>query len=194
MMYRNVLLKGMLAMALVFGLVLTGCPTETKEEEKDSWSDVTSLSQLDGTWKGSASQTIILKELFGEQYWTDNGYETIIGPDAKALVTTARTYNFNTSAETMSEATNITMTFSGSKINAPDAPAWLEIKTTILGPSFNYDDIKHTATLDSSPHEQPLPSLEEIKEWYLPGLQINQKGTKLKMPASGGSPEVIFTK
>jgi len=36
MMYRNVLLKGMLAMALAFGLVLTGCDTGTSNGSSDN--------------------------------------------------------------------------------------------------------------------------------------------------------------
>jgi hypothetical protein len=39
-------------MALAFGLVLIGCPDPNKEEA-DSWTEVTTVNELAGTWKGS---------------------------------------------------------------------------------------------------------------------------------------------
>ncbi len=42
-------------MVLVLGMTaVIGCK---ETEEGDTWSDVTSLSQLDGTWKGKGSYT-----------------------------------------------------------------------------------------------------------------------------------------
>lgn len=44
----------MLVLVLVFGMTVVGCEIEP---EADTWTNVTSLSQLNGTWKGSYSQT-----------------------------------------------------------------------------------------------------------------------------------------
>jgi hypothetical protein len=57
---------GMLAAALVFGMILLACSDEPGESE--TWSDVTSVDQLNGTWKGSYSQTMSIKELMGDEW------------------------------------------------------------------------------------------------------------------------------
>jgi len=53
-MDKKFFLSAMLIMALVFGMTVVGCDNGTISS--DTWSNITSLNQMNGTWKASYSQ------------------------------------------------------------------------------------------------------------------------------------------
>jgi hypothetical protein len=190
-MKKNEFFVGMLALVLVFGMVLLGCPTDTAEE-KDTWSNVTSLSQLDGTWKGSYSETRTVKEVMEEigETWTTE--MQIMFGDMKVTGDAEITSTINASAKTQSTSTQATLTFFGGNINL----VWPELKKFMQNDGVTFNDTNHSATMAQSSEAQPLTD-DDITELLESGFQINQNGTKIKMPAGSmgeGSPEIIMNK
>jgi hypothetical protein len=162
----NVFLWGMPAVLLVFTLVLAGCDNDTTSGV-DTWSDITSLEQLNGTWKGSGSSS----------------------EEEDGITITATwelTITINASAQTLTGTVTITMTFAGAGIEQ----AWSSIKDD-LGEGVEFDNSKHSATMTQDMGTQSI-TLEEMN-----GVQINQDGTKLKIPEDAmddGSPEMTLIK
>ncbi|MDR2602829.1 MAG: hypothetical protein LBC53_10355 [Spirochaetaceae bacterium] len=180
----------MFAAVLVFGMVLLGCPNDTTGEKYDVWSNVTDLNQLNGTWKGSYSQTQTIKEMIvalGETW--EEGMSTTFG-DMKVTTLTEITTTIKSADKTQSFSFKITMTFSGGNIDT----AWTMIKEGFNSESYTIDDSKHSITTQYG-HDLPIKD-EDIAK-MLKGFQINQNGTKMKIPAddmSEGSPEVVMIK
>ena len=165
-MNKNFFFSVMLAMVLVLGMTVVSCDNDP---EGDTWSNVTSLSQLNGTWKGSYTHT-----------------ETEDGITVKTTVEVTQT--INASAKTVSGTTKITMAFSGAGI----AEAWPYIKEEMGGSGVTFNDSNHSLSMTETFNE----SLDDddIAEMLASGLQINQNGTKIKSPAEDGMPEMIMTK
>jgi hypothetical protein len=156
---------GMLVCLLLFGLTVVGCDNGTTEET-DTWSNVTSLAQVNGTWKGSGSSA--------------ESEEGISITTVYELTTT-----INADAGTQTGTIKFTMSFSGEGI----AQAWASIKTSLQGATF--DDAKYSATMTQDMGSQSI-TLDDMD-----GVQINQNGTKVKIPADTmgeGSPEMILNK
>jgi len=155
---------GILVMVLVFGIVAVGCKTD---EEGDSWSNVTSLTQVAGTWKGSYSQT-----------QSQGGASATIVQEQTITINAT-----NATTGTMSGSAKITYTYSG--ISEAD---WNSIKQSASGMTVTFNDATHSMTMT-----QPISS-QSISLSNYDGAQLNQNGTKLKVPAQEDSPEIIFTK
>jgi len=183
----------MLVITLVFGLTVIGCDDGTDGGGSggsgsgvdvsggggggsDTWTDVTSLSQIDGSWKypSSASGQI-------------GGYN----------VTTV--YNncimtFNATAKTWSQSGSATVTYSG-----VDDATWTTFKTAMQAQSgqngitySNFNDENHSYTITYNNYTITLPN-EDI----LSKIQINQKGTKIKIASEDIEDidiEIILTK
>jgi hypothetical protein len=189
---KNGFLK-MFVAALVFGAVLVGCPTDS-EEEKDTWSNVTSLDQLDGTWKGSGSQTQNIKDFVGEDGWEDE-MAKMFG-DMKVATTVEITLTIKAAEKKRSGSMKMTMTFSGGNI----ATAWEMIKEFMdFGEGATTNDNNHSISMTEVQPEETIPN-DDITG-MLQSLQINQNGTKVKFPfpfpagtMDSGSPEIIITK
>jgi hypothetical protein len=187
-------LWGMLAMALVFGTVLLGCPTETEtEEEKDTWSNVTSLEQMNGTWKYSYSQTLTIKEMTESQgeTWTDE-MSALYGDMKITISMIDAIMTINASAKTQAFSGTQTMTYSGGNIDT----LWATIKQSSGSQSgVITDDAKHSLTMTINQPAQTMTD-EQIARMLAGGVaaQINQNGSKLKRPAGNGQPEVIMIK
>jgi hypothetical protein len=142
---------GMLAMALVFGMTVVGCDNGSTSDI-DTWSDVTSLSQLNGTWKGSYTHT-----------------QTEEGITAKIVMEITMTINAST--ETGSVSMKVTMTFSGSNINI----YWPFIKEGFdVSDGWTVNDATHTVTMTENMPSGPV-SLSDLGD-----VKINQNGTKIK--------------
>jgi hypothetical protein len=163
---------GLLVLGLGISLVVTGCDTPT-DPEPDRWTNVTSLNQLDGTWKGSYRGT---ESSDGITITTDVELTTII----------------NASERLMSQTMNITRTFSGEGI--PEA--WDDIRTGIEQDfdediTIVFDDEKYSVTMT-------MTDTSLIENENMDGCQINQDGTKLKIsiedPALIDLSELIFIK
>jgi hypothetical protein len=180
---------GMLAVALISGMVLLGCPNDPPEE--DTWSDVTSLDQLNGTWKGSYSESMTIKEFWGEEW--DDSMTTQLG-DIKMTISEEVTFTFNAAVKTQTTSEKTTVVFSGGKIN--EAEAWAAIKSFFEGEGGEVNDNNHSMTGGGEPYEEQLYD-KDIADILGSGLQINQNGTKIKIPASSmikSSPELIMIK
>jgi hypothetical protein len=178
---------GFAGVILAVSFVLAGCPIDSEEE--DSWSNVTSLNQMNGTWKGSYSQTQAIKEFIGEEWNESMGQ--LLG-DIKVTTSAEMTQTINAGAKTWAAVIKMTVTFSGGNTSV----LWGTIKENMGVSGATFDDTKHSMTYTYDEPAQPL-SDGQISEMLASGIQINQNGTKIKMPAGAmeeGSPEIIFVK
>ena len=163
---------GMLVMVLAFGMTVVGCDNGSTSEENDTWSNVTSFSQVNGTWKAPSSTS-----------FTTQGI-TITGNYNNYTIT------FNATAKTMSASGSVTQTYSGGNINL----YWSDIKESAYelgeldGVTVSINDANHSITMTHNNSSQTLTD-EDLREV---GFQINQNGSKLKM--SQGGIEIIYTK
>ncbi|GAB6391865.1 MAG: hypothetical protein MdMp014T_1238 [Treponematales bacterium] len=149
--------------------------TQATSVSVEPWGDVTSVEQLDGTWKGSY--------LFLTEEVTDGITMTI---------TVEITLVINASAETGTMTSATTMAFSGESLTdavweeyvKPPATEGLEEGT------YTVDDDAHSIT------QTETQDMESITVSGL-GLQINQNGTRVQMPAGTmgeESPAMTFVK
>jgi hypothetical protein len=204
------LLAGMFVMVLIFGVVLLGCSDGTSDEtdtsgntdkpdETDIWSAVTSLDQLDGTWKGSYSEgkTMTIRE-WAERIggsWRDEDALLVYGDMKVTSSGEVVTLTINATAKTRASSFTQTVTFSGGNISAPGV--WEMLRSKFSGKPYviTIDDTKHSVTLIEIEPEEKM-SDEDIAE-MLDGLHINQTGTKVKVPTDKmdpGSPAFTFIK
>ena len=179
---------GMAVMALVFGFVLTGCPTEG-----EAWSDVTDLSQLNGTWKGSYKQTMNMKqaaESMGMDW--DSSLEAMFGNDMKVTTTLELIYIIDSTARTQASTMKQIVVFSGSKVDDVWPMIGAFIGSALGG---DVDDKKHSITITDTQPATVMP--DEYAAEMLSALQINENGNKVKIPANAlgeGFPEMIMTR
>jgi hypothetical protein len=190
-MKKKELFVGMLALALVFGLLLTGCKTDSDEEEADTWSAVTTIAQLNGTWSGSFStppQTV--QEFLGGAWdgFSDVQKALLTGINVTTSMEVAMT--INATDNTQATSAKVTMTFSGTNI----ATAWEGIRA-FIGGMGTVDNANHSVSMTNSSAAAQITDADK-KELLESDVQINQKGTKLKVPADpeDGTPEVIMYK
>jgi hypothetical protein len=191
---------GMAVIALAFSFVLTGCPADGGES--DTWSKITTLQQMDGTWKGSFKYTTSISDMFGDEEDGEDGEDgggmfDNLG-DIKVTMTVEMTTTINATAKTEAGSSKTTMAFSGGKINE----VWPMIKLLLTsypeeGDIIETDEAKHSITITSSSSEPVQLTNQDIEELLSHNLQINQKGNKIKYPANAmhkGSPEIILSK
>jgi hypothetical protein len=184
-MKRNLLVLGVLVCILALGMVFVSCDNGNGA---DSWSPVESLDQLDGTWKGSYSQSMTMKEWIEEQGGTWRSEMQIFYGDIKISVKAEMTMTINAAAKTLTMTMKFIQTFSGGNIDT----IWPLLSADAQGlEGLTVDDTKHSMTMemDSPP--------ESIGESDITDVQINQNGTKAKVPEGlmdGDTPEIIFTK
>ncbi|MDR0557904.1 MAG: hypothetical protein LBG43_08595 [Treponema sp.] len=89
---NKLFILGMLALSLMIGLILAGCDDGGAP---DTWSDVTSLEQLHGTWKGSYSEAMPIGEMIGSDF--NDEMATVFG-DMKASVSGEATITIDATA------------------------------------------------------------------------------------------------
>jgi len=165
---------------LVLGIFCASCSTSTGPKP-DTWAPVTSLDQLDGTWKWSHQQTMPVKkvfELFGMTW--DDSMALFLG-DMKMTISVETTLTINAAAKTQSGSAAITLIFSEGTILF----SWgLIIKPALIQqfPDAQFDDQNHSMTMTQDISDQPITD-EEIETLLSSGLHINQNGEKLKIPA-----------
>jgi hypothetical protein len=154
-----------------------------KLDDSDTWINVTSLSQIDGTWKMSITEIVEYKEDI-----TFKGVGEL-------------TFTFNASAGTVSGQQIMTMTFYGEGIDS----FWDSIKESFEENYSNGSDGSITITPDDTNHKLTIiqdMSSEPVNLADFTGMQVNQKGTKLKGPIYSEDSEgnvleiaiIIFTK
>jgi hypothetical protein len=164
-MKRNLLVLGVLVCILALGMVFVSCDNGNGVET-DTWVDVTSLDQLDGTWKGSFQEgPKPASDFLGENSGMEELFEGLkIALDGEITVTI--------NAGTSSGQQKTKMTFSGDNI----AMKWM-----VLSPIFEFmddadvDDKNYSITM-----EEPIPE-EPITESDLAYIQINSSGNKIKL-------------
>jgi hypothetical protein len=111
--------------------------------------------------------------------------------DMKVTTLVEMTTTSKAADKKMSSSMKGTMTFSGGKIDT----AWATIKGKMEG--YTSNDSKHSLTITRTQNMQ-LEEPEDITK-TLESFQINQNGTKIKIPAGTmrgdkDSPEVIMSK
>jgi hypothetical protein len=170
-------LLGLIALAAVIGLSMTACPnpadSSSGSSTQDTWTDVTSFSQVNGTWLAPPSNTVYL-----------NGM-TITQTFINYRVT------YNASARTTAVTGSATTAFSGGDI----ASQWASLKANITTQYAStsaysspiFDDTAHSYTLTGTGIAISM-SDDELTN----GFKINQNGTKLKLASAGY--EIIYTK
>jgi len=170
LMKTNKLWLGILVIILVFGMAVVGCDNDPGDV--DTWSNVTSFSQVNGTWKAPSTYT----------------------GNAQGIKVTANTSNyritFNAAAKTMSVSGTVTTTYSGGNINSfwPGMKESLEYMNQMDGITASANDANHSITTTYNNFSQTL----DDDELAGAGFKINQDRTKLKM--SQGGIEIIYTK
>ena len=156
-MAKKNLLFGVLVLALVFGMTVVGCDNGTTDDADTSWSMVTSMFQLNGTWKGSISYPDAHPSL-----------------DITSTTIVEMTINFvaaNTTTGTATGTGKMTMSFSGSDV----IPDWSDIKEELEHEGFTVNEAAHSGTRTDTigPIVMTLSTMGVV--------MINQNGTKIIM-------------
>jgi hypothetical protein len=159
---KKIKVFGLLVLILAFGLIFAGCG----EAESDTWTDVTSLDQLNGTWKGSTTEKHTYKEWY--EIWKYTWNEEYFG-NLSMERKNDEAFVFNSAARTFTRTTLTTDIYSGGKINT----IWEEMKTWDWG-DVKFDDKNHSVT--RTIYNDPV----SIDESWLQRYQINQNGKKIK--------------
>jgi hypothetical protein len=170
---------------LVFGLMITGCNSlADRHDENNTWSDIISLDQMNGTWKGSYSQSWTKKEAWEAdgQSWTSE-METNYG-DMRETFNGDIIYNINSIAKTSEQTMISTYILSGGTIDT----YWPRFSAGNAGrEGITLDDSNHSITYTTV--DTYSVDIEDFND-----LQINQDGTKIKVPARDRQPEIILIK
>ena len=178
---KECLWMGMLV--IVLGLAVVGCDNGSTSKENDIWSNITSFSQLDGTWKLKSTPitTFTYKELLESSggSWNDE-MESLYGDMKITYRNNNYTITFDSIAKTQSDSVSITMTYSGGNIDTvwpkmrPDKDVVYDKDAT-----FSYNDANHSVTMVQENNSRTFRKNDEITE-LLNSYQINQNETKIR--------------
>jgi hypothetical protein len=174
---------GILVLVLVLGM--TACPTDGgtgdgsgSSGDADTWTDVTSLTQMNGTWKGSFADTV------------SQGGATVKWTTEITMTFTA------TNATTGTASFFEKVTYSG----ITDAD-WNSLKTSLNDLSdiliIDFNNSTHTVTVQMPTQPVILYDPNVVGETGsidLTNIQINQNGTKIKINDSVSRKVIILTK
>jgi len=194
-MNKKLFSAGIPVMLLVFGMMLAACSNPAGSSSSDVWSPVTELSQVNGTWKGAYSQTMSIQEFIeneeGEEAWTPE-MQTLFG-NMKVGYKAAISIAINASEKTQAMSMTLTITFYGGNISV----MWPFISAMFTGQEgVTVIDATHSVVITENQDAQPM-SDEDIAEMLNSGLQINQTGNRIKIPAdtmTPGAPQIILIK
>jgi hypothetical protein len=182
---------GMLALALVFGMVLIACPNDTTDE---TWSPVNSLEQLKGTWKGSHSETMGFADFLSSDIGPD--MDPNMGEmfkDLKVKIESEMTMTVDTARQTGAMIIKMTLTFSGKNIDT----LWKDFSSGIpfFMPEAEVNNDKHSMTFTAQEGSGPLGT---VTAGMLQFFEINQTGRKIRIledpDGNSDMPEMILTK
>ena len=180
-------------MVLLLTLVLAGCDSDSGGDSgsggADTWSNITSLAQANGTWRGSYSETNTIRNwytYYSDDYW-DPEMQQIFG-NMNVKMDIDVTYIINASQEVVSGTERITFTFSGGNIN----DVWPLIREELADSGMTVNNSNHS--ISSMEPFGPEP----ISIYDLYGMQINQSGNRVRMPTEvvglDGNGYIIMTK
>ena len=179
---KRTTLGGTAVLALVMAMLLTGCPTATNGGGSgggggDTLTNITSLSQIEGTWKGALTETLTE----GDDY---DGNTIPQGLIVTITIEKTSVFNANTAiAKYTSKTTVVLSKVPGSSLDL--ATVWTQFKTFFPNtyPNAAFDDATYTAT-DTETGTASITLAD------LSGAQINQTGTKFKWPGD----DILYTK
>jgi hypothetical protein len=186
----------MLIMALVSGMSVLGCGTTGGETE--TWLNITTLNQMDGTWKATYGQTNKpIKDVMEEQGVSWNSAMQSMFGDMRVNSRADITLTINAGDKTMAMSVTSTTTYFGGNINT----LWPMLRAGMEGSPEDGIEI----ILDDSTHSMSMAyvspvetmSAEDITAMLSSGLKINMDGTKIKVPKDSlalGLMELIFIK
>ena len=209
-MKKNLLLLGL----LVF--IFAGCDTGTGSGTKDTWSEITSMHQLDGTWVGTQTQTVPLKDILEASGLLKNPEmigmiagllgipPAMISPgmitpemiavfikDIKVKIVVDATITFaadNDDEGTMSVTMNATVSLFGENIETV-WPLLMIMDKNMFEDMLPFDGIIDI-DIDDDNHtitmEAEEPPTDITLETIAARFEINQTGTKLKADTSIG--------
>jgi hypothetical protein len=171
-------LKAKIALAIlaVIGFSMAACDDgSTGGGAPGTWSNVTSISQINGTWKAPSSVT-----------YNVEGMTVIIS-------TSNYTITFNAAANTMTVSGSNTTAYSGGNI----AAEWPGIKEVLQsqykglsGVTVSLNDANYSFTMTYNNYSTAMP-----EDFTVLDFQINQNGKKLKVAAGEDlGYEIIYTK
>ena len=160
------------ALALVVGLVMAGCSLDPGSDS-DSWSDVTSLNQLNGAWQGSFSQTMTMRQFWESQgvVW-DASYQAVFG-NMNVRVTMDLSFTLISASWMVMGVARSTTVFSGGNIIS----VWPSLRNENVRLGATVNDSNHSVTFAESINEST-----SLSDWD--GTQINRNGNKTREPAS----------
>ena len=187
-MKKNLWLLGL----LVF--IFASCNPATESGTsgpKDTWSDITSLDQVDGTWVGTHSLTMPLTEAFGMlKLFGIGGVDPEMMPmiemlikDVNADIAIKAIITIDASEQTTSNTSKTTVTFRDGQTDM----LWMLMKAYLSSeglspediPGVSMDDKSRSITMDTTDRDEP-PAQTPITVEDLAAFQINQNRTKLK--------------
>jgi len=156
-----------LALILALGMIFVSC----EEEEPDTWTPITSWSQLNGTWKTSFSRTKPMTEWASLWQWTmGDWFEPVYGGTTMKYVY-EDTWTIN--APSFSGVEVYKRFFSSIK----DDTQWGMIK-------LYHTDEKDMPTFDDKAHSiswtYPYNNGSFNNNWNMSGFYINQTGKKFR--------------
>ena len=156
------------------GVSQTVSVTLTPTKPADTWTKVTSFSQVNGSWKAPSSYSATIEGMTFSA--TTNNY----------IIT------FNAAAKTMSVSGTTTTTISGGNIDElwPDLKESLEEMNEQDGVTVTFNDANHSCTTTYNNVSQALTDSQLAQM----GLQISQDKTQLKVSDMGTGMEIIYTK
>ena len=156
---------------LFFALVLTGC--DSGGGSSGSWSNITSLNQVDGTWSGSHSQTVTIREfleLNGETW--DPSYQALYG-NMNVKMERSMTMTINPTTSMCNGIESQTVTFIGGNTDI----IWPALKSEFTGLGVTFNDANHSI-LYTGTYNYPITASD------FSTVQINEKGTEIRIPLS----------
>ena len=155
---------------LLLALLFAGCDGGDSGDS-DTWNDITSSSQLSGTWMGSINDSGTFRQWYEAEGETwDSEVENAAG-NISVKQSIELGWVINSGAGLFTETYKQTLTFSGGKIN----DIWADLKATYLewgGSSIN--DSNHSVTWAGSHNESITET--DFTDW----VQISDNGKKLK--------------
>ena len=190
---------GIVVMALTFGITLIGCDNGSTNQENDTWSNVTTLDQMDGTWKAVYNQNNRpIKDVMKEQGVPWNSTMQELFGDMRVSSKAVITLTINASSKTQAMSTTSTTTYSGGNIET----IWFMLRAGFKGSAEEdgmeiiFDDTSLSIIVAYNYREETM-SEGDITEMLSIGFKINLDGTKIKVPANSlaqGLAELIFIK
>jgi hypothetical protein len=176
-----------LAVSFVFSLILFSCGGDTGGDE---WFSVTNLSQLDGTWKGSYSESMTLKDLISRGAFDDLGdYEALIKDmDVTINLNADITMTIDADQETQSSTIKYTLAFSGKDVDV----IWAFVLIMGAESGFEINNSKKTLSFTETSENNPIDEND-----FLDVLEVNKDGTKIRVPADselGNSKPFVLNK